>query len=210
MMASALIENEMAGRQFPIRSGVFVAVVGPSGAGKDTIIRYAQARTADYGGDVEFVRRVITRPSDPASELHDSISLTAFERAEADGAFAVSWEAHGLRYGLPVHIDALLRSGGVAVANVSRGAVPALRERYLNVVIVNVTASPEKLAERLSERGRETRDEVLARLSRAPVAERELAGATVIENDGVPAAAGERFLGVIRKAVAFAAVSETI
>ncbi|TIT46462.1 MAG: phosphonate metabolism protein/1,5-bisphosphokinase (PRPP-forming) PhnN, partial [Mesorhizobium sp.] len=37
-MVSALIERELSAETFPIRHGVFVAVVGPSGAGKDTVI----------------------------------------------------------------------------------------------------------------------------------------------------------------------------
>ena len=40
MMVSASVERELPAR-FPIRDGVFVAVVGPSGAGKDTVIGYA-------------------------------------------------------------------------------------------------------------------------------------------------------------------------
>ncbi|TIW17524.1 MAG: phosphonate metabolism protein/1,5-bisphosphokinase (PRPP-forming) PhnN, partial [Mesorhizobium sp.] len=57
-MVSALIERELT-ETLPIRNGVFVAVVGPSGAGKDTVIGYAKAR---FAGEtrLEFVRRVIT------------------------------------------------------------------------------------------------------------------------------------------------------
>ena len=88
------------------RQGAFVAVVGPSGAGKDTLIGYAKARLAEKGrGRFHFVRRVITRAADGSTEDHDTLSPMAFERAEADGAFALSWEAHGLCYGLPAEID---------------------------------------------------------------------------------------------------------
>ncbi len=116
MMVSALLERELSS-SFPIRDGVFVAVVGPSGAGKDTLIDYARARFADESR-LEFVRRVITRPSDVASEDHDTLADAAFVEAQADGAFAVSWEAHGLRYGLPVDVDWSVASGHVAVAGV--------------------------------------------------------------------------------------------
>ncbi|TKD04423.1 MAG: phosphonate metabolism protein/1,5-bisphosphokinase (PRPP-forming) PhnN, partial [Mesorhizobium sp.] len=46
-MVSASIERELSAAAFPIRDGVFVAVVGPSGAGKDTVIGYARALFAD-------------------------------------------------------------------------------------------------------------------------------------------------------------------
>jgi len=60
-MASALLEREQ-GSALPIRNGAFVAVVGPSGAGKDTLIAHARDALAGEP-QVEFVRRVITRRS---------------------------------------------------------------------------------------------------------------------------------------------------
>ncbi len=123
MMVSALIEREIASAALPVRNGVFVAVVGPSGAGKDTIISYARENFAESQA-VEFVRRVITRAADAASEDHDTLAEEEFEEAGKAGAFAVSWSAHGLRYGLPASLDTAIADGHVAVANVSRGALP--------------------------------------------------------------------------------------
>src|SRR5688572_13101771 len=117
MMVSALIEREQ-GSALPIRNGAFVAVVGPSGAGKDTLIAHAKTALADEP-QVEFVRRVITRPSDGgATEDHDTLTDGEFLEAQADGVFALAWEAHGLRYGLPASIDVAIENGHVAVANV--------------------------------------------------------------------------------------------
>jgi ribose 1,5-bisphosphokinase len=208
-MVSALIERELASTGSPVRNGVFVAVVGPSGAGKDTVIGYA--REAFAGSEaVEFVRRVITRPSDIASEDHDSLADEEFEEAKEAGAFAVWWPAHGLHYGLPVSVDRSIANGHVAVANVSRGAIPLIKARYANVMIVEVTASPEILAQRLSARGRESRGEVLARLARSAELGTSLPGAIRIDNSGSRDEAGERFVGVLRKAIAFADVSGTV
>lgn len=209
MMVSALIERELSAAAFPIRNGVFVAVVGPSGAGKDTVIDYARARFADEDR-LEFVRRVITRPSDEASEDHDTLADAAFVEAEADGAFAVSWEAHGLRYGLPADVDWSVANGHVAVANVSRSIIPALRDRYANLAIVEITASPEILAERLAMRGRESRGEVLARLARSVNVTLSGPGVTSIDNSGQREAAGERFADVLRKAMAVSDLSGMI
>jgi ribose 1,5-bisphosphokinase len=208
MMVSALLERELSS-SFPIRDGVFVAVVGPSGAGKDTLIDYARALFADESR-LEFVRRVITRPSDVASEDHDTLADAAFVEAQADGAFAVSWEAHGLRYGLPVDVDWSVASGHVAVANVSRSIVPALRERYANLAIVEITATPEILAERLAARGRESRGEVLARLARSANVTLSGPGVTTIDNSGPRDVAGERFAEVLRKAMAFSDMSGVV
>ncbi|TGS41092.1 phosphonate metabolism protein/1,5-bisphosphokinase (PRPP-forming) PhnN [Mesorhizobium sp. M8A.F.Ca.ET.181.01.1.1] len=208
-MVSALMERELSAETFPIRHGVFVAVVGPSGAGKDTVIGYAKALFADET-QLEFVRRVITRPSDAASEDHDTLADAAFAEAEADGAFAISWEAHGLRYGLPADVDWSVSNGHVAVANVSRAVIPTLRERYANLAIVEITASPQVLAERLAMRGRESRGEVLARLARSASVTLSGPGVTSIDNSGPREVAGERFAELLRKAMAFSDMSGLI
>lgn len=207
-MVSALIERELDAAGQPMRGGVFVAVVGPSGAGKDTLIAYARERFAGDGA-IEFVRRVITRPSDAASEDHDTLADAAFDEAENAGAFAVSWPAHGLRYGLPGSVDTAIARGHVAVANISRGAIALIKARYANVVVAEITAAPEILAQRLSARGRESRGEVLARLARSAELE-AVPGAVRIENSGHRQEAGERFVALLRKAIAFAGVAGTV
>jgi ribose 1,5-bisphosphokinase len=209
MMASALIEREISSAAFPVRHGVFVAIVGPSGAGKDTVIGYARDHFAG-NESIEFVRRVITRPSDSASEDHDTLADAAFEEAEHAGAFAVSWSAHGLRYGLPASLDETIGAGHVAVANVSRGALALLKARYANVIVVEITASAEILAQRLAARGRESRGEVLARLARSAELGGSVAGAIGIDNSGQREEAGERFVAVLRKAVAVSDVAGTV
>jgi len=209
MMVSALLERELSAERFPIRNGVFVAVVGPSGAGKDTVIGYARSRFAEETR-LDFVRRVITRPSDAASEDHDTLADAAFAEAEADGAFAICWDAHGLRYGLPADVDWSVGNGHVAVANVSRSVIPALRERYANMAVVEITATPEILAERLAQRGRESRGEVLARLARSANVTLSGPDVTSIDNSGAKDIAGERFAEVLRKAMAFSDLSSMI
>lgn len=184
------------------RQGAFVAVVGPSGVGKDTLLAYARGRLgAGERTPVHFVRRVITRPADGSTEDHDSLSPEAFERALASGAFALSWQAHGLRYGLPESVDRHIAAGHTVVANLSRAALDALRARYRHVQVVAIAASPETLARRLAARGRESSDEVSARLARASAPARDLGGAVVsIINDGQVEDAGDALVAAIRAA----------
>jgi len=205
MKVSASIEREQARMALPIRNGVFIAVVGPSGAGKDTIIAHARERFAG-DGDVVFVRRTVTRPCNGSSEDHDTLDEPAFEREEAAGAFALSWQAHGLSYGVPASIDHEIDNGRIVVANISRGRIEALRERYENVAVALITATPEVLARRLAARGRETDHEILARLARASAIEIAGPGVVSIDNSGERSDAGERFVALIRKAIAFADV----
>jgi ribose 1,5-bisphosphokinase len=208
MMVSAMLEREQSSAM-PIRNGAFVAVVGPSGAGKDTLIAHARAALSGEP-QVDFVRRVITRPCDGQTEEHDSLSLEAFAKASAAGAFALSWEAHGLRYGLPAEIDRAIENGHVVVANLSRGALPALRHRYANVAVVEVTADLDILAARLAGRGRETRDEVMARLARTISCDTTGPNAISLDNSGRPEIAGDRLVAIIRKAMAFADMSGAV
>jgi ribose 1,5-bisphosphokinase len=209
MMVSALIEREQARAEFPIRNGVFIVVVGPSGAGKDTVIGYAAERVSPEEG-VDFVRRVITRPCDGSSEIHDTLADAAFDEAEASGAFALTWQAHGLKYGLPAAVDDAIENGRVAIANGSRGVIPVLRERYATVAVVEITARPEILAERLASRGRESRGEVLARLARAAAVKLAGPGVVSIDNSGPRKIAGERFMAIVRKAIAHSDVSGAV
>lgn len=184
------------------RQGAFVAVVGPSGAGKDTLIAYAKARLSEKGLDrFHFVRRVITRTADGSTEDHDTLSLMAFERAEADGAFALSWEAHGLRYGLPASVDRHISAGDTVVANLSRKAIPVMRTCYRNVSVVAVVASKATLSARLIARGRESAEEVAARLSRSTETDIGVSGAfATIANDGTIEEAGEALISAIEAA----------
>jgi ribose 1,5-bisphosphokinase len=176
--------------------GVFVAIVGPSGAGKDSVIRgLSECLTAR--DDVLIARRVVTRPSD-AYEDHDTLDEAAFADAEETGRFALSWSAHGLRYGVPVAIDAAIAEGKIVVCNVSRKVVAAVRRRYANSRVVLVTARPEILAARLAARGREGSEGRRERLERAGASEAAVEPDIVLDNDGLLTTTVERLLAQIR------------
>jgi len=148
-----------------IGPGRFILVVGPSGAGKDTLIGLARAACA---GDrnVVFPRRVVTREAS-AFEENEQISLDAFRQARTRGDFAVHWEAHGHCYALPRTIDDDIRAGRTLVANVSRTVVDAIRRGYADVTVVSITAPPDVLAKRLAARSRSSDGQIEHRLSRA-------------------------------------------
>jgi ribose 1,5-bisphosphokinase len=148
-----------------IGPGRLIVVVGPSGAGKDTLIGLARAACADHR-NIVFPRRVVTREAS-AFEDNEQISLDAFQQARIRGDFAVHWEAHGHCYALPRAIDDDIRAGRTVVANVSRTVVDAIRRAYADVVVVSITAPSEILAKRLAARARSSDGEIEYRLSRA-------------------------------------------
>lgn len=174
-----------------------IVVVGPSGAGKDSVMSFAAVHYAN-DPDINFVRRLITRAADAGSEDHDSISDQAFDELRDAGAFAVSWEAHGLKYGIPAETILRIEAGAIVIANGSRAALPAFEAAYPKLVVVNITASPDVLTARLSNRGRETVDEVRARLARpgAPISDK--IDLRTIDNSGRLEDAGEAFVEIIQ------------
>ncbi|WFU24233.1 phosphonate metabolism protein/1,5-bisphosphokinase (PRPP-forming) PhnN [Bradyrhizobium sp. CB1717] len=145
--------------------GRLVLVVGPSGAGKDTLLRLAQAACSD-DPDIVFPRRIVTRASS-ADEDNIAVSQDDFRRAREHGDFAVYWEAHGHSYALPLEINDDIRAGRAVVANVSRTVIAALRQAYANVVVVAITAPPDVLAQRLAARARHSDGNIAERLSRS-------------------------------------------
>ncbi|MHC2622860.1 ribose 1,5-bisphosphokinase [Bradyrhizobium huanghuaihaiense] len=145
--------------------GRLVLVVGPSGAGKDTLLRLAQAACSD-DPDIVFPRRVVTRASS-ADEDNIAMGEDDFRRARAHGDFAVHWEAHGHAYALPLEINDDIRAGRAVVANVSRTVIAALRRAFANVVVVAITAPPDVLAQRLAARARHSDGNIAERLSRS-------------------------------------------
>jgi ribose 1,5-bisphosphokinase len=181
----------------PVTGGALVAVVGPSGAGKDTLLNYA---CREFEGDaaVFFVRRVITRPPDGATEDHVPATTAEFDAAERTGAFAFTWQAHGLKYGLPIAIDERIRAGHTAVCNGSRAALHGLRARYANFAAISITAHREVLANRLAARGRESREDILERLGRGAALEGWDHDALQIDNSGAIEVAGAALVAAIR------------
>ncbi|GAC1307149.1 MAG: phosphonate metabolism protein/1,5-bisphosphokinase (PRPP-forming) PhnN [Steroidobacteraceae bacterium] len=148
-----------------IGPGRFVLVVGPSGAGKDTLIGLARAACAE-DGNIVFPRRVVTREASPFED-NEQVSPEAFRRACNRGEFAVHWEAHGHCYALPGAVDDDIRAGRTVVANVSRTVIDALRRAYADVRVIFITAPGDVLRRRLSARARSSDGEIERRLERA-------------------------------------------
>ncbi|MCH4548697.1 MULTISPECIES: phosphonate metabolism protein/1,5-bisphosphokinase (PRPP-forming) PhnN [Rhizobium] len=176
--------------------GIMVVVVGPSGAGKDTLMNLA-ARRFKGRDNVHFVRRVITRHRDAGGEDHLSVSLEGFASMEQSGSFAVWWEAHGLKYGIPAEVSVALSRGHVVVANGSRSALHRFQAAFPRLKVINVTARPEVLAGRLEARGRETHEDIMARLARGPLTVRGEYDVTELDNSGSLEEAEQKMIGIL-------------
>lgn len=148
-----------------IGPGRMILVVGPSGAGKDTLINLV--RDACRGDDtVAFPRRIVTRESS-SSEDNTYISAAGFGSAVANGEFALHWQAHGLQYALPRSALTDIQTGRTVVVNVSRTVIDRVRKTYRHVTVVLVTAPAGILATRLAGRARASDGDVGDRIRRA-------------------------------------------
>jgi len=163
--------------------GFWIFVVGPSGAGKDTLLAAARERLVSDNKYV-FARRVITRPEDAGGEDHAAVSDSDFDRLVEKGAFRLHWQAHGLKYGIPMVYELDRHSGRHVIANVSRRVAEQSHHQIAPLKTVFVTASTEILAGRLALRGRESSDDIRCRLEREAPSEADVPGAVTVFNDG--------------------------
>lgn len=176
--------------------GRLIVVVGPSGSGKDTLLDWLRAN-AGRDGRIVFARRTITRPAESGGEDHIAVDDAEFLKLEAEGAFAVTWQAHGLRYGLPARCLRQVREGHVVLVNGSRHALPAIAAAFDELHVIRLTVEPGELARRLLARGRETRDEIAARLTRPETALPDGVSVTEIDNSGPVEEAGRAVMRII-------------
>jgi ribose 1,5-bisphosphokinase len=145
--------------------GVLVLVVGPSGAGKDTLLGVAQQMLAS-DSSVMFPRRSVTREAS-AFENNETVTPADFDRAVDKGAYALWWRAHEQGYGISRTIDDEIRLGRVIVINVSRTIIGEARQKYQRTAVVLITAPADVLAERLAGRKRDSDGDLGKRLQRA-------------------------------------------
>ena len=147
-----------------MRKGLFLAVVGPSGSGKDTIIEALCKQLPN----IKRVKRYITREQQKAGgEDSYNIDFDTFRKLERDGDFAFSWSAHHLKYGLPITIFDEINAGKSLIANISRSILDQLSDKFEYYEIILITASDKILAERLEKRGRESKAQIEERLARS-------------------------------------------
>jgi ribose 1,5-bisphosphokinase len=175
-----------------------VYVMGPSGAGKDTLLRYARERLA--GAPIAFAHRYITRPPTAGDENHVALSDAEFRVRLAHGLFAMSWEAHRLHYGIGCEIEAWRRAGLVVVVSGSRKHFEAALMQAPDVIPVVVTCAPDILARRLAKRGRESEEAIAERLRRNPVPTLAHPALVTLDNSGPVEVAGDRFVAMLRQA----------
>lgn len=160
-------------------TGRLIAIVGPSGVGKDSVMDALAAADAR----LSLVRRVITRAQGAGGEDFTPVTPAQFDTMRARGDFALHWGAHGLLYGVPAQVRGDLAAGRDLLVNLSRAVLPQAAALF-DPVIIALTAKPDVLAARLAARGRETQADIAQRLARADFALPAGVQAHQVDNSG--------------------------
>ena len=178
--------------------GTLFCVIGASGAGKDSLMSYARDRLP-RSAPIVFAHRYITRTGGAGGEDHVPLSEVEFERRQRHGCFAMTWQSHGLHYGIGIEIRSWMANGLDVVVNGSRAYLRQAAEDYPNLVPILVQASESTLRRRLLQRGREEAGDVENRIARAIELNQGIAhpALRVIDNDGSLANAGGCLLAVL-------------
>lgn len=135
-----------------------ILIVGASGVGKDTLIKYARKKMKK---EINFVRRYITRKPDK-NEKNFFVDNSAFKVLKDNNFFVSSWSAHENLYGIA---KSSIKEG-VNVISISRKEIEHFESIYNNVTTINITVPKNILKVRLISRGRETKEEIKKRLLR--------------------------------------------
>jgi ribose 1,5-bisphosphokinase len=181
-------------------NGTLILIVGPSGAGKDTLLDAARRSFKD-DERLLFCDRVITR-AHQIGEKHIVISEAEFERKRNEGGFFLFWCAHDLQYGIVSDILDVLKAGRSVIVNVSRQIVSEARAKWPSTRVIHITAGKDVRRERLIARGRESIDGINERIGRADSLETlDAEWLSRLDNSGALADGVERFVEMIADAI---------
>jgi len=147
-------------------SGTLLYVIGPSGSGKDSLMRHAR-KSLEHDARVLFAHRYITRPHDAGGENHVALSDAEFDSRLSRKLFPLHWQSHGMRYGIGCEINQWLAKGLIVVVNGSRAYLPHASQNYPELMPVLIDVSSDILRSRLNARGRESASDIDLRLKRA-------------------------------------------
>lgn len=157
-----------------------IAIVGPSGVGKDSVMAALTARDPN----IQLVRRVITRPKGEEGEDFTRATVSEFIVMQDRGDFVLSWSAHGLSYGIPVAISRQRQHARAVLVNLSRNVLKQAEGAFGDFIVISLTADPAVLAQRVADRERETPADQAKRLARSVALPEGLTRVVEINNDG--------------------------
>jgi guanylate kinase len=183
------------------RRGLLIVISGPSGVGKDTIIR----RLLELDGNLQYSVSYTTRG--PRKDEVDGVNYhfvdrDGFEQLIKEGAFLEHATYDGNLYGTPVaDVERARDAGRDVVLKIEVQGAEQVRQRAKDALLIFVAPpSTEELVRRQTLRATESAED---RAARTRIAEREMDYASnydhVVVNDDLERVVAE-ILGIIREA----------
>ncbi len=169
-------------------NGKLVYLMGPSGAGKDTLLRHVKAlclEKAPHLRPLHIAIRYITRLSTHGSERHIPLHEQEFLSLLAQGFFVLHWQSHGYYYGICQDINEALAQNYLVVMNGSRAYLETAQKLYPDLIPVLIDARQDVLEQRLLERKRENAAEITARLRMNLFLKKEIPNIYTIDNSNL-------------------------
>ena len=149
------------------QQGLLVVLVGPSGVGKSTIARQLEERMK-----VHYTVSVTTRPKQPEDEkgkAYEHIDKPEFYRRLDSDQYLEYAHVHGNYYATPCHptLDLLADSKDVLLEIDVQGALQ-IRDAFPDAVLIFILPPDQQtLLQRLTDRGRDTPDDIQHRFRAA-------------------------------------------
>jgi len=145
-----------------------LVLAAPSGTGKTTIARRLVAENDDFVFSISATTRAPRDGEQDGVDYH-FVDRQRFEGMIGDDEFAEWADVHGQLYGTPTaNLEAASARGDVVVLDIDVQGAAQIQAAIPDVTLVFVLPPDgETMLERLTERGTESRDEVVRRLRSA-------------------------------------------
>jgi len=177
-------------------SATLYYIIGASGAGKDSLLNAVREQLAT-AGDTLIAHRYITRPAAASGENHIALSTAEFDCRKNKGLFKLHWAANNCQYGVGIELDQWLNAGINVLVNGSRGYLDTAKALHPELIVIYINAETQILKQRLMNRGRESEEEIDARLQRHKTLSASIdVDALCIDNSGELSIACERLIKI--------------
>ena len=180
-------------------SAFVVVVSGPSGAGKDTVIRAALARD-DSLATVATVKTRQPRPGEIDGVHQIFLSEDEFDEWLAADRFLEHAQVYNHRSGVPREaVEDLLAAGRTVILRTDVQGAATLKQRLNDPLLVFVTAPSEALARRMRARAGDSEAEITERLkfAESELQEAQWFDAVIVNDDGQQEEAADALLRAI-------------
>ncbi len=136
-----------------------VVIEGPSGAGKDTIIKTLMKRYPERFGKLVSVATRAMRPNESEGNPYHFVSNEEFDRMVESGDIFEHTVRHGEKRGMSErYILELFDANKIPLKDCDIIGVRALKSRFQNVTTIFITADKKEIERRLIGRGDKPED----------------------------------------------------